>query len=644
MIKKLIVGTVVVVAAIATYSGISWWSGFRIQSQSYAAMDAINLHLARTWSDQVRLSARGYQRGIFSSEASYVLSFSASKDGQTQPKRELLFINHITHGPFPLQNILNGEFSAIGAFIHTVSAPTPWTDGLFKEDEGRPLVSGHTRISKNGIATLNWSVQPIDIRHDALRVKFAGAKLKGEIGPRLRNRKGELVLDALNITDGHTTFDVKGVKVKMDTRLDAFGLPIGTHTREITSLSWASVNASTIELDKLKLRTEMNLEDAEVSGSTDLNIGTLSIAQQKFGALKLSFTYDKLSDRALSPLLELYHRAAAGFAINILKPEPLSTAEIKRAWQHLQSLLKNDPSIRIEPLSWETSAGKSQLTLQTTFNSAELASGGIGLRENPIDTLDATLTISQPMVNALVLQHFQKPGTPAAKIKNLADRESRRLAEMAIQLKLGRVQNGRLVSHFNVQDGELRINGQRSAPEPLLKLLSSFVPMRFFASQPQSGQEGPDEALSLQHLDPRVLGAILSDSDFTYEETRDEDGDLVLKVAPGDAGANSIEIIFSGCRKDPTCEDVLLRATYSSAQTAPLKFINDWNLRNRWARVYLKESGAPVLEMDISAYGGISQDAIESMVSTFFKLVRDFSKELHAAEKAGSVTPTPAAQ
>jgi hypothetical protein len=430
----------------------------------------------------------------------------------------------------------------------------------------------------------------------------------------------------------------------MDTRLDASGLSIGTHTREIGSLSWASVNASTVELDKFKLRTEMKLEDAEVSGHTDLNVGALSIAQQKLGALKLSLAYDKLSDRALSPLLELYHRVTAGFAINVLKPEPVSNAEIKRAWQHLHSLLKNDPSIRIEPLSWETSAGKSQLTLHTTFKPAELASGGIGLRENPIDTLDATLTISQPMVNALVLQHFQKPGTPAAKIKNLADRESRRLTEMAVQLKLGRVQNGRLVSHFNVQDGELRINGQRSAPEPLLKILSSLAPMRFFAGQSQSGQEGPDEALSLQHLDPRVLGAILSDSDFAYEETRDEDGDLVLKVAPGDAGANSIEIIFSGCRKDPTCEDVLLRATYSSAQTAPLKFINDWNLRNRWARVYLKESGAPVLEMDISAYGGIGQDAIESMVSTFFKLVRDFSKELKATETAGSVTPTPAAQ
>jgi hypothetical protein len=48
--------------------------------------------------------------------------------------------------------------------------------------------------------------------------------------------------------------------------------------------------------------------------------------------------------------------------------------------------------------------------------------------------------------------------------------------------------------------------------------------------------------------------------------------------------------------------------------------------------------------MDISAYGGIGQDAIESMVSTFFKLVRDFSKELKASETAGSVTPTPVAQ
>jgi len=644
MIKKLIIGSAVVVAGVAIYSGASWWSGFRIQSQSYAAMDAINLHLARTWSDQIRLSARAYQRGIFTSEASYILSFPAPKDAQSTLKREVLFVNHITHGPFPLTNIFKGDFSSIGALIKTESAPTPWTEDLFEASQRPPFVKGQTLVSTSGVATLDWSLQPVDFRQDDLRVKFGGAKLKAELGPRFRNRKGELALDSLNVTDGHTTLDIKGAKAQFDAHLDASGLPIGMHTREVSRLTWASVNASTIELDKFKMRSGLKLEDGEVSGDTELNIGALSIAQQKLGAFKLSLMYDKLSNRALSPLVELYHRTMTGLIVNILKPEPLPSSEIKKVWQHLQGLLKNNPSLRIEPLSWETAAGKSQLTLNTTLNSAELASGGIGLRDNPIDTLDATLTISQAMVNALVLQHFQKPGTPAAKIKNLADRESRRLADMAVQLKLGRVQNGRLVSHFNVQDGELRINGQRTPPEPLLKLLGSWIPMRLLASQPTSGQEGPDEDLSLQHLDPQVLGAILSDSDFSYEESRDEDGDLVMKVAPGDSGANSIEIIFSGCRKDPTCEDVLLRATYSSTQTAPLKFINDWNLRNRWARVFVKESGAPVLEMDISTYGGIGQDAIESMVSTFFKLVRDFSTELKTTEKAGSESPTPATQ
>jgi uncharacterized protein YdgA (DUF945 family) len=633
MIKKLVAATALVATGIVAYCGASLWSGFKIQSQSYAAVDAINLHLARTWPDQVRLSARDYQRGVFSSKASYVLTLPSPKEVDASQKREILFINDITHGPFPLKNLLSGDFTAVGALIETSSAPTPWTEQLLNSNPQQPFVRGHTRVGTNGIASLAWSAEPFQLSQDALRVKFGGAALNAEIGPRFKNRKGTLTLDALNVTDGQATLDLKTVKVLLDARLDSAGLPLGLHAREIAHLTWTSVHAPTIELEKFKFRSALQNHDAEVSGTTDISIGSLSIAQNKLGAFKLALSYDSLSDRSLAPLLELYNRALTRLMINILEPEALSTSEIKKIWVYVQGLLKNNPNIRIEPLVWETTLGKSQLTLNASLNAAELAPGGIGLRESPIDTLDATLTLSQPMVNGLILQSFQNPGTPAAKAKSLAERESRRLTDTAFQLKLGRVQNGRLVSHFNVQDGEFRINGQRTAPEPILKVLGGLFPSKLFASQSSSGQEGPDEAVPLQHLDPAVLGAILSDSDFSYEESRDADGDLVLKVAPGDAGADTIEIIFSGCRKDPTCEDVLLRATYSAQRTAPLKFVNDWNLRNRWARVFVNESGAPVLEMDISAYGGIGQDAIEGMVSTFFKLVRDFSAELKSAEK-----------
>lgn len=634
MKKKLIITSVTLIVLIAAYSGASLWSGFRIQAQSYAAVDAVNLYLSRTWSDQIRLSARDYQRGIFSSHASYVLTFPSKQDTATSIKREILFANHISHGPFPLKNILAGDFSAVGALIDTNTIPTPWSESLFNTSAGRSFVVGQTRVSANGVAKLLWTAAPVDFRQDALRVQFGGAQFKAEIGPRLRSRKGELVLDSLNATDGLTTFDLKGVKLDTDVQTGAMGLPLGINKRDIASLTWASVNGPTVELEKIKFRSELSLDESEISGETRIDIGSLSLAQKKLGAFKLAVTYDKLSDRALNPLLELYSRTFMRQITHILTPEALSATEVKKFWLQFHGLLKNSPSIRIEPLLWETPAGKSQLTLSSALKPAELANGGIGFRENLIDTLDATLTISQPMVNALVLQSLQTPGSSPAKVKGLADRESRRLVDLAAQLKLGRVQNGKLVSQFNVQDNELRINGQRTPAEPLLKLLSTFVPTPWLAIQTSAAQVGTDEASSLQHLDPEVLAAILSHADFKYQESRNTDGDLVLKVAPSDLGASSIEIIFSGCRKDPTCEDVLLRATYPTKQTAPLKFVNDWNLRNRWARVFLNEANTPILEMDISAYGGIGQDAIEGMVSTFFKLVRDFSTELKAAEKA----------
>jgi hypothetical protein len=91
-------------------------------------------------------------------------------------------------------------------------------------------------------------------------------------------------------------------------------------------------------------------------------------------------------------------------------------------------------------------------------------------------------------------------------------------------------------------------------------------------------------------------------------------------------------MLFVGCGTDPTCEDVLLRATYSPDKRIALKVANDWNHRNRWARAYVNEKREAVIEMDISAYGGIGRDAVEGMVNTFFKIVRDFSKELNESK------------
>lgn len=632
MIKKLIAASIVLAVLIAAYTAASWWFGMRIQSRSYAAVDAINIHLARTWSDQIRITPRNYERGFFSSQASYLLTFPQAPGAEAGQKREVLFINQIEHGPFPLKNISAGTFSRIGALIETSVAMTPWTEALFKITQGRPFITGRTELSADGIAKLKWTALPFDLRHDALRTQFGGAQLNAEISPRFRNRKGELNIESLNLTDGRATIDLKAVKLQTDSHRGPAGLSLGANNVEISSLTWSSIHASTIDLQKFSKRSELKQQGSDIEGATTIEIAELSIAQNKLGAFKFNAFYDQLDDRALEPLLELYNRVLTHTTASILEPAPPSQADIKKIWLQIHSLLKNNPTVRIEPLEWETARGKSQLSLNLALKPAELAGGGVGLRESPLETLDATLTISQPMVEGLALQKFQTPGTPPARAKNLADREMRRLMESAAQLKFGRPQGGKLVAHFNVQEGDLRINGQRTSAEPLLKLLNTLSPLSWLTQRKPVGQEGPDETAAIQHLNPEVMSAILSSSDFTYEETRDVDGDRVLKVAPGDSGAEKIEIVFLGCRNDPTCEDVLLRATYSPDHGSALKFVNDWNLRNRFGRAFINESKAPVLEMDISAYGGIGQDAVESMVSTFFKLVRDFSKERQTTE------------
>ncbi|MEI6838557.1 MAG: YbjN domain-containing protein [Alcaligenaceae bacterium] len=176
------------------------------------------------------------------------------------------------------------------------------------------------------------------------------------------------------------------------------------------------------------------------------------------------------------------------------------------------------------------------------------------------------------------------------------------------------------------------MNGQAISAESLLTFASSVVPLVWLAADPVSTSDGPDEAAASRHLDPSVLASILTAADFTFEEVKDEQGDPLLKVSPGDSGAAKIDMLFVGCGTDPTCEDVLLRATYSPDKPIALKVANDWNHRNRWARAYVNEKREAVIEMDISAYGGIGRDAVEGMVNTFFKIVRDFSKELNESK------------
>lgn len=629
MNKKLLSAVSALVLLFALYAGTSWYIGGRVQAEANNAIDALNTYIAKNWSDQVRVTLRSYQRGVFTSEASYLLSFPASKTAALNP--EVLVVNHITHDALPIAQLARGNFEWLSASIHTTLAPTAFTEGLFKATGGQSLIDGHTQLSVKGVAKLDWVIRPVDHTQDTVRSRFAGATLVAELGPTFHHTKGELKVKALNITDGKITLDIKASRLHTDTHPGQSGLSIGISGADIGELTLTSLNFPTVTAKQVNTRLILNEKDNLLTGQSHYDIERLTIDKKDWGTLQLTASYDKLNGNTVKSLGDLY----TAILTRLLNSEPeadlTTAADLKQFWGHVQTLVKNSPTVRLDPLIWQTANGQSSITLSTVLAPVDLRSGGLGLNGNPIQTIEATIAISRAMAVGVRTTALEANGVKPAQAKSTAEKDIASALDVAAKLKLGALKGDRFVAQLSFKDNVFKVNGQVISAETLLTLASSLVPASWLSTEPVASADGPDEAAAIRHLDPSVLASILSAADFTFEEVKDEQGDPLLKVSPGDSGAAKIDMVFVGCGNDPSCEDVLLRATYSPNKPVALKVANDWNLRNRWARAFVNDKKEAVIEMDISAYGGIGRDAVEGMVNTFFKIVRDFSKELEAS-------------
>jgi uncharacterized protein YdgA (DUF945 family) len=626
MNKKLLSIVSALVLLFALYAGTSWYIGGRVQTETNNAVDSLNTYIAKNWSDQVRLTLRGYERGVFTSEASYLLTFPGSKTATLSP--EVLVVNRITHDALPFAQIARGNFEWLSASIHTTLAPTAFTEALFKATGGQSLIDGHTQLNVKGVAKLDWVIRPVEHTQDTVRSRFAGATLVAELGPSFHHTKGELKVKALNITDGKVTLDIKASRLHTDTHPGQSGLSIGISGADIGELTLTSLNFPTVTAKQVNTRLILNEKDNLLTGQSHYEIERLTIDKKDWGTLQLTSSYDKLNSNAVKSLGDLY----TAILTRLLNSEPeadlTTAADLKQFWGHVQTLVKNSPTVRLDPLIWQTANGQSSITLSAVLAPADLRNGGLGLNGNPIQTIEATIAVSRAMAVGVRTTALEANGIKPTQAKSTAEKDIASALDVAAKLKLGALKGDRFVAQLSFKDNVVKVNGQVISAETLLTLASSLVPASWLSTEPVASADGPDEAAAVRHLDPSVLASILSAADFTFEEMKDEQGDPLLKVSPGDSGAAKIDMVFVGCGSDPSCEDVLLRATYSPNKPVALKVANDWNLRNRWARAFVNDKKEAVIEMDISAYGGIGRDAVEGMVNTFFKVVRDFSKEL----------------
>ena len=611
------------VAVLAIYTASSWYVGQRIQEESATAVQSLNAHLAKTWSSQVQIQLKSYASGMFRSQALYELTLPS--DGQKNSTIEIS--NQIHHGPLDLSGLVRGRWSPQLAEIRSTMVKTRLTAPLFELTQGKSLLDGQTRISFDGVAHVNWKMLPLDLTHDGVRSVFAGASLMGTAGPELSWVDGELDVPALCLDDGSIRIEIHESRIHADTRIGSFGLNIGESGASIQRLKLTRPDFPSIEVSKLASRLIVDESGPLINGEIHYDIGKLKVNDKDWGEISFAAYLDKLNGDATKSLIDLYNRILSR-SIDAPDEAVIQNTDIRQFWLSLHSLLKNNPDIRIQPLRWTTPDGESIFNLSARLTQTELKPGGVGLVGNPFLALESTLTLSRSMIAGLVAYTVENDGIPHAKARDRALKEIQSIVQLASRLKLVKVEGDKISSALLLEKGQLKFNGQTVPADAVMAFYKKTAPASWLALQ-QASLTKDDQAAPISHLNPSDIAIILTSAGFSFEEKRDERGDPLLRVKTGDgAKAATVDIIFYGCGKDTTCQDILLKATFSPEKPVALQAMNDWNAKNRWGRAFVNDKGMATIEMDINAYGGIGREALESMIYTFFDIVKDFDEKL----------------
>lgn len=626
MKNKLIGGLfALVILLLAGYAGSSWYLGKRIESEASATIDAINTRLATAWPDRARLVQRRYDRGVFTTRAAYALELTGVADSGTKP--EILFVSEVRHGPLP-DVIRSGSFDAYLASIQTTLASTAFTEQSLRLAPNRAALDGTIRVHFDGTSTLDWTLAPLDIMLGMNRLSLGGGQFKADLGKQISSTRADFTLAGLGVVNDKGSIQIRSVRGFTDTQRGAFAMAVGK-----SGLSFENISIQWSDIPKIVLRqvdSRVNITEAgsRIGGEFRHDVGSIGVNDNNWGSLRSVVGFDNFGGDATLALVGLYH----GLVVRSLSSEPdaalVTQSDIKQFWQAIGALLPNDPGIRIGPIVWRAPSGESKLEIAAGLTKAPLQASGIGLAKSPLRSLEATLTISRPMLATFWTDILQEGATSRALARQRAEREVRGLMQLADKLKLGKLDGSTLITRLRLDGQELKLNGQTLTAEAVIAGIGHVVPAGWFTDEPATAQDSPDEAAAMRHVAPSVLKSILTDAGYAFQETRDVEGDPLLVVAPGNLGASSIEVSFVGCGKDATCEDIVLRAKFPENKPGAAKTVADWNARTRTARAFVSREGAPALESEINAYGGMGTEAVAELVASFLKAVAEFSKEL----------------
>ena len=427
-------------------------------------------------------------RGVFSSTAHYRLKAQGAVFGEDNPNPELLFVDHIEHGPLPVSRLVTLKWLPVMATSHYELEKNPTTEKWFAAAKDVSPLKGVANIGYSRSVNGNVELLPLEFKDDKSSVSFSGANLNFDSSAEGKKVKADGYMNSLKVAvvDANGSpfeAELAGLTVASNLEKSTFGFYTGQNTVELTDTKLTmGPQKAVLTLKGFEQKDTSETKDNNLAGRVDYKIDEIGYQGKPVGSAAMALSMKNVDVPSMLVLTKLYQDKMAPVQAAAAAGEPapelqLSEAEQALADTNVNQLLSAKPQVAVENLSLKTTRGESKFNLIVDLakpSSMELPPMELG--KQIIALLDANLSLSKPMIADVAALQAQLAGVTAPEaIEQQSQMASEMVSGVAVGTQLATLVGSDVVSKLHYANNEVTFNGQKMTVEQFLTFVMSKV-------------------------------------------------------------------------------------------------------------------------------------------------------------------------
>lgn len=483
MKKSALVGVVVVLGAV--WTGTAWFTGQKAEDFVKQSIDNANVELKKLsdqWGIASAVELVSFERGVFSSTARYRVKFTTpAAEGKPAEDRDLVFVEHLSHGPLPLSNLKSGAFMPAMVASDFALEETPTVKEWFAASKGATPVTGHYSVSYGKNISGKFNIAPAEVAKGDTSLTFSGMTGNVDYATGTKHGVFDLKTDKLVLAGQTENSDIvgmtlQGITLTSDMTPSANDLYVGSQKLTFKDWTITSKEKPPVQFKDTSIAVDVTENGSAVGAKMALDFGMINVQAKDVAGMKLALDLQKLDAKAFKALNDVYEAASRRMMQSKGEQQsPEFTPEEQQVLKtNVELLLAGNPTLAVAPLEVRTANGTSTFNLNLDLAKPASMEGDLSdTLTQAVRKLDAKLVLSKGNLSDLMAIEPQMRGVPTEQAVQTAKGQAEMVGTMATAMGMAKVENNNIVTYLNYADGQVDFNGKKMPVEQFLMMVMS---------------------------------------------------------------------------------------------------------------------------------------------------------------------------